>query len=56
MRVHYLGALAIAGLIATGTVACSGANPCAGSKEQVDSDSANPCAADPCAADPCAGS
>ncbi|NMF83973.1 hypothetical protein [Nodosilinea sp. P-1105] len=55
MKTHYLGAIAIAGLLATGTVACDGVNPCAGvTEQQGDPCAADPCAADPCAADPCA--
>lgn len=56
MRVHYLGAIAIASMLTVGTVSCAGgSNPCAGEKtEEVDPCAADPCAADPCAADPCA--
>ncbi len=52
MRLHYFSAIAIAGLLTTGTVACTSPSSDSGAQEQVD-----PCAgADPCAAaEPCAG-
>lgn len=57
MNAKYFGAIAIAATLTVGTVGCgSGANPCAGTTEEVDpcAGKADPCAADPCAADPCA--
>lgn len=54
MRIHYLGAIAIASVLAVGTVSCAGPAPDTGAEETVDPCAADPCAADPCAADPCA--